>query len=393
MSVNNNFEQTGLTRDTLVAALNAEGVNAASYMPSGFASLAAYNSKRLSRPNQPYWYNLLKGTAILLITAVTLMAGGACLAQPSVQSTPLAKRVDTNQVSRYFFVYDQDGHHTNWLADEPEHGYSGGLQTFLGLTGPAFDRWARYWFWPLPDAQYAAGAGLKFRIFTPHGVDKVANPGPDERPYAGWLTTSFAIQQRNRWIEDHIGIELGTIGPRSGADRFQQRIHPALGWHTQLKNEYTVNMRLRRAWRWRYQSPPALTLDLIPDVSADIGNVYRRAGAGLMLRAGFRVPDDFVQPGIEDPGSQVGQSHQWSVYGYVRFGFQAVQHNLFLDGNTWVDSRSVDRKPLVGDFSLGIVAQLGPLAALQWSWTRLTDEFRTDHFSDSYGSLMLRFSF
>ncbi len=32
---------------------------------------------------------------------------------------------------------------------------------------------------------------------------------------------------------------------------------------------------------------------------------------------------------------------------------EAVLHDIFLDGNTWQHSQSVDKKPLVGDLSVG----------------------------------------
>ena len=70
-----------------------------------------------------------------------------------------------------------------------------------------------------------------------------------------------------------------------------------------------------------------------------------------------------------------------------------MQHNIFLDGNTWRPSRSVEREPIVGEFEFGGVIQFGPRAGFQWSWTAITDEFKTDMLADSYGALLIRFNF
>ena len=58
-----------------------------------------------------------------------------------------------------------------------------------------------------------------------------------------------------------------------------------------------------------------LVLLLAPTV---LGNVYCRAGGGIALRFGFRPPDDFALPRIDDPGSLRGNSEQWSGFVFVR---------------------------------------------------------------------------
>lgn len=67
-----------------------------------------------------------------------------------------------------------------------------------------------------------------------------------------------------------------------------------------------------------------------------------------------------------------------------------VARNIFLDGNSFVDSRRVDRLPLVGDVQFGLV--------LDWSDIRLSyirvlrsREFRGQHRHDDFGAVMLSF--
>jgi hypothetical protein len=67
---------------------------------------------------------------------------------------------------------------------------------------------------------------------------------------------------------------------------------------------------------------------------------------------------------------------------------RAVARNIFLDGNTFRGSRSVDKKHLVGDLQIGFV--------LDWSGLRLgythvlrTREFQTQESEDNFGSFSL----
>ena len=62
--------------------------------------------------------------------------------------------------------------------------------------------------------------------------------------------------------------------------------------------------------------------------------------------------------------------------------------NIFLDGNTFKDSHSVDKEPLVGDFQAGLV--------LTWKGYRLsftsvhrTREFEGQESSTRYGAFSL----
>lgn len=79
-------------------------------------------------------------------------------------------------------------------------------------------------------------------------------------------------------------------------------------------------------------------------------------------------------------------------YAFAGIEGRAVARNIFLDGNTFADSRSVDKEPLVGDLQFGIV--------LDWSDVRLsythvyrTREFRTQESSDDFGAFSVSAKF
>ena len=95
-----------------------------------------------------------------------------------------------------------------------------------------------------------------------------------------------------------------------------------------------------------------------------LGNIFTYAAAGAMVRFGQRLRADWGQPRIQPAlsGSDFvnhGALHDGPAW-YVFAGTEgrAVARNIFLDGNTWEDGPSVDKKPFVADLTAG--------AAVSW---------------------------
>jgi len=138
-----------------------------------------------------------------------------------------------------------------------------------------------------------------------------------------------------------------------------------------------------------------LKFDAVPHFGGSLGNVYTYAAGGLTLRLGSRLEDDFGPPRIRPslPGSSYFLPHrEFTWYFFTGFEGRAVVRNIFLDGNTFSDSHSVDKKPFVGDLQAGLSAQ--------WDRFRLTYNqiFRTKEFdgqekSDIFGALSLSYHF
>lgn len=238
-------------------------------------------------------------------------------------------------------------------------------------------------------------------MYTPADI-KIPNPPPDDRPYAGWLYGSIGLIAETGRRLDQLDLTLGIVGPASLAEQTQTIVHEVVGapkprgWDTQLKNEPGVILTYQRSWR-RFVEETALgnTFDMTPHAGGAIGNVFTYANAGLTLRFGRRLPHDYgpprIQPSLPGSGFFLPQNgFGWYLFAGVEG--RAVARNIFLDGNTFRDSRSVDKEPLVGDLQLGFV--------LTWSDVRLgythvlrTREFKAQGKTSEFGAVSLSIQF
>ena len=68
------------------------------------------------------------------------------------------------------------------------------------------------------------------------------------------------------------------------------------------------------------------------------------------------------------------------------------ERNIFLDGNTWKDSRSVDKKPLVGDLQAGLAITING-TRIAYTHVIRSKEFDGQDQHDEFGALSVSFNF
>jgi len=225
----------------------------------------------------------------------------------------------------------------------------------------------------------------------------------DDRPYAGWLYMGFGLvanQGVNRY--DKLELEIGLVGPYSFAEDVQTFWHSLFGlqvpngWDNQLKTEPGVVLYYEQTRRYERQNVClGLNADVLPHFGGALGNIFTYAAAGVTFRIGSNLSDDFGPPRIRPslPGSAYFHPERgFNWYLFAGLEGRAILHNIFLDGNTFKESQSVDKKYVVGDLQAGLV--------VQWSRFRITytQIFRTKEFDgqdrgDIYGSLSLSYHF
>jgi lipid A 3-O-deacylase len=250
------------------------------------------------------------------------------------------------------------------------------------------------------------GISLGQSIFTPEDINAVPAP-PDQHPYAGWLYMQIMIGveddsspgRGSRYLDTY-ELELGIVGPSAMGEEAQRGIHAWLGapdpqgWDSQLNDELAFALSFDRRWRalrvFADIVPGGLEADLTPSAGLTLGTLRDEARAGLAVRIGQRIDNDYgpprVRPSLAGVEHFAGGPLAWSLFAGVQG--RAVARNLFLDGNTFEDSPSVERNPYVGDFQTGFTVSAGDWR-LAYTYVWRTEEFATQPTRQDFGALAL----
>jgi len=241
------------------------------------------------------------------------------------------------------------------------------------------------------DLETALGVSVGQSIFTP-GDLKRSDLIENDRPYAGWLYGGVYVQRAPDTVLDPLEFVLGTTGQSALADETQKYIHETFdaiepqGWRNQLADELGFNITYTRKWKLPVIGKPGRggAVELIPQAGMTLGTINRQFDAAATLRGGWNLPHDFGPGRISDTPAATHihrKSYSPGIYGYVRFGGRVVEHNTFIQGNTFRDSHGVDIEPLVGDFEGGFAAQVSLFGhdTLQAGWAHVvtTEQFKS----------------
>lgn len=323
----------------------------------------------------------------ILLAMALIVPVGAAVANDRQALPPRGATVSFVYENDIF--YNSDSHYTNgvrisWIPDSRD---TPQLARNIARAIPWFPR----------TGQVLHGYSFGQNMYTPSDIT-LENPPENERPYAGWLYGTIGLGVETGQQLDQVVLTAGMVGPASLAEQTQKAVHKLVnsddpqGWDTQLHNEPGLMVGWQRNWRaLAARSLLGNQLDFTPHLGMTIGNVYTYANSGITIRYGDNLPLDYgpprIQPGMTGtssfaPGPGIG----WYLFAGVEG--RAVARNIFLDGNSFRDSRSVDKNPWVGDLQFG--------AVLVWHKVRLsythvlrTREFDTQPQGDDFGSLTL----
>lgn len=252
-----------------------------------------------------------------------------------------------------------------------------------------------------PSDKKRIGLAAGQSIFTPDDIG-ASRLIQDDRPYAGWLYGSVALLSYDDDNLQTFAIDLGVVGPASLAEETQIFVHNTIdvtvpnGWKHQLDNELGFVLSYERKWRHLYNFQAiGLDFDVTPHIAASAGNVFTLAAGGASIRFGENLRKDFGPPRIRPslPGSSF-YSSQGGFGWYIFAGAEgrAVLRNIFLDGNTFRDSHSVDKLPFVGDFQTGLAVTFWN-TRLAYTHVYRTREFKEQSEGDRFGAISLSVKF
>jgi lipid A 3-O-deacylase len=245
-------------------------------------------------------------------------------------------------------------------------------------------------------------------IYTP--VDTVASGLlVNDRPYAGWLYLGLGVVWKNSEVRNSLVLDIGVVGQVSQAEALQDFIHDLRGidspngWDNQLDDEIAFTLAYERKWRWpKHAQRSGFDWELLPHAGLALGTVRTFANVGAEVRAGLNLPDDFGTPSIGPAattstpvdGAMGADRSRFDVgaYLFARVDGRAVARNIFLDGNTYSDSHSVSKNPLVADLSAGVAFNLKN-TKLAYALVYRTKEFKQQEDAQVFGTVSVNWTF
>lgn len=240
---------------------------------------------------------------------------------------------------------------------------------------------------------------INHAIYTPKDFTR-RDVIEDDRPYVGALLFSFGYNARNGNSLRTTQLRLGIVGPSAKGEQVQNEVHKALddepfqGWDNQLRDEPVVMLQHERMHRFGGNSSGIWGWDAITHYGGALGNYATFANGGVELRFGRHLPDDFgstpLRPAGENtaPRSQMQAGGVWRFHGFLTSDARWVLHDITLDGNTWKDSHSVDKRAVVGYVGYGLALMKGrwKFALARYHSTR---EFDTQSEPPVFGSFTI----
>jgi len=256
------------------------------------------------------------------------------------------------------------------------------------------------WYTQALQFQYEStnGWGLKLtqQIYTPENKDSPL-PQYGDRPYAGYLHGAWYKNFLSGQQDDYFQIDVGVIGPASGAEDVQTGFHKLTGmalpqgWKYQLKNEPTLNAAYFKSYSHRFYP----WLEYKPLAGVNFGNVLVDAEAGNFVRAGYNLPRSF-NPTIYSFSQENRRMKDRPFYAYVFAGVvgQAIAYDHLLDGSLFQHEQvSVKHKNFVANGSLGACIGLYDFE-LTFTHCEVTEQWLSQPERDNkYDSIKLSWKF
>ncbi len=247
------------------------------------------------------------------------------------------------------------------------------------------------------------------KMYTPYDINK-KQLIEDDRPYAGYSYIEIGLHQTTNTYLDSLTLQTGIVGPSSGMEKLQVFFHEKigsnndLGWEYQLKDEFIIQLNYMHKWRLQYSKIYGVESVLVPYAGANFGNASIKASGGALYRIGFNIPKDFGMNSMDEGSFSSLPTHskaivndplKWSFCFNLSAGANLVAQNIFLDGNTFESSYSVDKNYLNAYGSAGVSLRYRKFS-INYEHNYYTKEYEQRGLHKTYkgyGSLIFSYSF
>lgn len=203
-------------------------------------------------------------------------------------------------------------------------------------------------------------------IYTPTDFSR-SDLIEDDRPYVAALLVGLGYNAREGDQLRTTQLQFGLVGPAALGKQAQDAVHQFTGsekfrgWGNQLENEPVfrlIHERMRRfsssngahGWGW----------DTIAHYGGSFGNLATYLNAGAEFRFGANLPDDFGSTPLRPAGENTAPTREPQsqyvpgAHLFVTLDTRWVFHDITLDGNTFRDSHSVDKRHAVANIGYGV---------------------------------------
>jgi len=331
----------------------------------------------------------------------------SCFFVPDAQATTLeeeiVKNLDQVEEQRFFTISVEN----DMLASGNDRNYTSGVRFTSANLSSSLARWEKQGLSWIPgfNINPTTSSYISFgqNLYTPEDISRDP-PDPKDRPYAAFAYGALGYSTVSDNHVDSVEFSLGIVGPAALGRQTQKTVHEWVdsddpkGWDAQLENEPGVILSWERRWPGvRSTRLGPIYLRRIPHAGLTLGNVYTYANAGFMFQL---LPNNTrlqstpvrVRPSIPGNGFFITpeKSFGWMIFGGIQG--RAVAQNIFLDGNTWRDSASVEKRHWVGDANIGLSLLVDSIR-LSYTVVWRTKEFEQQENSDVFGSLSINYRF
>ena len=283
--------------------------------------------------------------------------------------------------------------------------YTDGIALGISHTGPSWLDPLADWL-PWGEGRRTVGYDVAQGMFTPSDKD-LNPPDPKDRPYAGILAFGLTLHVEKEASYHGLKFVTGVVGPSSQAKETQDLVHDLIGhsrsqgWDYQLENEPIFNFAYE--YRHKFQltgQREGWSAEALPLAGGWLGNMLTQGEVGGLLRAGYNMPDDFGPSlvrgmGFMPPPRNTGPSAAEAGWGFSVYGGafgNFVLRDTTLDGNTWEDSPSVDKKFFVPAAGVGMSVGNRRIQ-VSFSYVFWGKEFEGQQDYSKFGSLSIGYLF
>ncbi len=235
-------------------------------------------------------------------------------------------------------------------------------------------------------------------IFAPKDITS-KSLNINDRPWGAFLYGSLGMVTLTDNHTDEIEATIGVIGPAALGEQTQKFIHKNItdsptpqGWRYQLKNEPGLMLAWQRAWPSALNGRIANNFwSLKPYVGLTLGNLrtYSDVGFSISLNPYDSQWQDMplrVSPAMPGTGIYEIPPNKWSWSLFSGLEMRAVARDIFLDGNSFTESHSVEKNNIVADVNAGAALTYNNIR-ISYTLVYRTKEFESQERPAIFGAL------